>query len=76
MYNEEDFEGEEDKIINEEYKLWKYNSHYLYDTLLIGALEWPSLTVSFLPSITEDSNLKTYKIVLGTQLHKMYKITF
>jgi WD40 repeat protein len=66
MYNEEDFEGEEDQIINEEYKLWKYNSRYLYDTLLIGALEWPSLTVSFLPTITEDSNLKTYKIILGT----------
>jgi hypothetical protein len=33
MYNEEDFEGEEDQIINEEYKLWKYNSRNLYDTL-------------------------------------------
>ena len=51
---------------NEEYKLWKYNSRYLYDTLLIGAIEWPSLTISFLPSTEEDSSLKTYRILLGT----------
>ena len=66
MYNEDEYEGEEDQIINEEYKLWKYNSRYLYDTLLIGAIEWPSLTISFLPSTEEDSSLKTYRILLGT----------
>ena len=82
MYNEEDFESEEDQIINEEYKLWKYNSHYLYDTLLKGSLELSSLTVSFLQSITEDSNLKTYKIILETYTTQneqnyllIYKIT-
>lgn len=51
MFTEDEIEGEEDQIINEEYKIWKYNSPYLYDTLLMGAIEWPSMTVSFLPEI-------------------------
>ncbi len=51
LFPEDEFEGEEDQIINEEYKIWKYNSPYLYDTLLIGAIEWPSMTVSFLPEV-------------------------
>ena len=52
MYNEEDFEGEEDQIINEEYKLWKYNSRYLYDTLLI---------VAFIKSIISSINNRRFK---------------
>ena len=35
----------EDKLINEEYKIWKKNSPFLYDLVLTHALEWPSLTV-------------------------------
>ncbi len=46
MYTEEQKEEEIDEIINQEYKVWKYNSHYLYDTLFISAVEWPSLTLS------------------------------
>ena len=68
MYNEEDFEGEEDQIINEEYKLWKYNSRYLYDTLLIGALEWPSLTIDWLPilDMSNKSYFSVQKMIIGT----------
>lgn len=51
MFNDEEFEGEEDQIINEEYKIWKKNTPYLYDTLIMKALEWPSLTVSFFPKV-------------------------
>ncbi|KNC71264.1 hypothetical protein SARC_16200, partial [Sphaeroforma arctica JP610] len=39
----------EEKIINEEYKIWKKNSPSLYDMVLTHALEWPSLTVQWLP---------------------------
>jgi histone-binding protein RBBP4 len=39
----------EDKIINEQYKTWKVNSRYLYDLAISHALEWPSLTVQWLP---------------------------
>ena len=41
----EDREEIEDKLINEEYKIWKKNSPFLYDLVLTHALEWPSLTV-------------------------------
>jgi hypothetical protein len=39
----------EEKIINEEYKIWKKNAPFLYDLVLTHALEWPSLTIEWLP---------------------------
>lgn len=38
-----------EKIINEEYKIWKKNSPFLYDLVLTHALAWPSLTVQWYP---------------------------
>lgn len=35
--------------IDEEYKIWKKNSPFLYDIMMSHALEWPSLTVQWLP---------------------------
>lgn len=50
MYGDQEYAEEaEDQIINEEYKIWKKNSPFLYDLLLSHALEWPSLTVEWLP---------------------------
>jgi hypothetical protein len=51
-------EGEEtmviqEKMINEEYKVWKKNAPYLYDMVVTHALEWPSLTVQWLPDIEQ-----------------------
>ena len=55
--NEEIFESK-DQLINEEYKIWKYNSKYLYNKLFVTSLEWPSLTVSYLgDNKGSDSNL-------------------
>ena len=51
MYNEEDLEAEEDQLINEEYKIWKKNTPFLYDLVLTNALEWPSLTINWLPTL-------------------------
>ena len=48
--NEDDFIEEDDQVINEEYKIWKKNSPFLYDLMISQALEWPSLTVSWLPT--------------------------
>ena len=42
-------EIKQQKIINEEYKTWKKNSPLLYDFILTRALEWPTLTVQWLP---------------------------
>lgn len=53
MLNEEDFEGEDEQIINEEYKIWKKNSPYLYDLVISNGLEWPSLTVNWMPTIDQ-----------------------
>ena len=38
----------EERIINDEYKMWKKNT-FLYDIVMTHALEWPSLTVLWLP---------------------------
>ena len=35
--------------MNEEYKIWKKNTPFLYDLVITHALEWPSLTVQWLP---------------------------
>ena len=37
------------QVINEEYKTWKKNAPLLYDFILTRALEWPTLTVQWLP---------------------------
>ena len=39
----------EEKRVNEEYKIWKKNTPFLYDIVVSHALEWPSLTVQWLP---------------------------
>lgn len=36
------------RLINEEYKIWKKNTPFLYDLVLTHALVWPSLTVEWL----------------------------
>ncbi|KAL1924244.1 uncharacterized protein VTP21DRAFT_7279 [Calcarisporiella thermophila] len=58
----------ESKVINEEYKIWKKNAPYLYDLLVIHALEWPSLTCQWLPGIEvpEDKDSTVQKLLLGT----------
>jgi hypothetical protein len=39
----------EERLVNEEYKIWKKNTPFLYDLVITHALEWPSLTVQWLP---------------------------
>lgn len=43
----------QEKMINEEYKVWKKNAPYLYDLVVTHALEWPSLTVQWLPDVEQ-----------------------
>lgn len=61
-------EGDEEKLIADEYKIWKKNCPFLYDIIMTHALEWPSLTVEWLPDIQRPSG-KDYtvqRLVLGT----------
>jgi histone-binding protein RBBP4 len=61
-------EGHEEKLINEEYKIWKKNTSFLYDLVMTHALEWPSLSVQWLPEKIIKPNLdcSIQKLLLGT----------
>ncbi|KAF2734620.1 WD40 repeat-like protein [Polyplosphaeria fusca] len=65
---EQDQEAVENKIINEEYKIWKKNSVFLYDLMYGRALEWPTLTAQWLPDKkpVDGTNMSTHRIILGT----------
>jgi histone-binding protein RBBP4 len=58
----------EEKIINEEYKIWKKNAPFLYDLVMTHALEWPSLTVQWLPDkkINQAKECSLQRLILGT----------
>ncbi|WVR08096.1 histone acetyltransferase type B subunit 2 [Kwoniella sp. DSM 27419] len=60
--------GDESQIINEEYKIWKKNTPFLYDTVITHALTWPSLTCQWLPDQTSppDADYTVHRMVLGT----------
>lgn len=65
-----------ERMVNEEYKLWKKNTPFLYDLVITHALEWPSLTVQWLPpsckqqqDIIKDDDIdhpNTQMVILGT----------
>eukprot|EP00250_Pteridium_aquilinum_P013719 c21529_g1_i2 orf=300-1604(-) len=75
-----DEEGEEDvrdeaeeRQVNEEYKIWKKNTPFLYDLVITHALEWPSLTVQWLPALpnthhahTHTQSFSLHTLLLGT----------
>lgn len=57
-----------EQTINEEYKIWKKNTPFLYDLVMTHALEWPSLTVQWLPDKQTPANkdYSVHRLVLGT----------
>ncbi|KAL0335185.1 UNVERIFIED_CONTAM: WD-40 repeat-containing protein MSI1 [Sesamum radiatum] len=67
--DEDEMRGEiEERLINEEYKIWKKNTPFLYDLIFTHALEWPSLTVEWLPDREEPpgKDYSVQKMILGT----------
>jgi len=58
----------EERLINEEYKIWKKNTPFLYDLVMTHALEWPSLTAQWLPDFTmpEGKDYTIHRLILGT----------
>ena len=68
MLQEEINEIFESQLLNEEYKIWKKNTPFLYDLCITYLLEWPSLTIEWLPifEIGEDPDFKVNKLVMGT----------
>ena len=64
-------ESVEERIINEEYKIWKKNTPFLYDLVMTHALEWPSLTAQWLPDVTrpEGKDYSVHHLLLGTHTY-------
>ena len=62
------FNAAEDRVLNEEYKIWKKNTPFLYDLVMTHALEWPSLTVQWMPDVrrSSDGETNTHRLLLGT----------
>ncbi|RLW07888.1 hypothetical protein DV515_00003653 [Chloebia gouldiae] len=58
----------EERVISEEYKIWKKNTPFLYDLVMTHALEWPSLTVQWLPDVSrpEGKDYALHWLILGT----------
>jgi histone-binding protein RBBP4 len=58
----------EERMINEEYKIWKKNTPFLYDLVMTHALEWPSLSVQWLPGkvVPDDVPYTEQQLLLGT----------
>lgn len=58
----------EERVLNEEYKIWKKNTPFLYDLVMTHALEWPSLTVQWLPEATKPigKGISIHRMLLGT----------
>ena len=51
------------------HRVWKKNSPFLYDLVMTHALEWPSLTVQWLPGVKTSENnpeYATHKLLFGT----------
>ncbi|KAL4484211.1 hypothetical protein ABPG72_003495 [Tetrahymena utriculariae] len=65
---EEFNDGYENQAINDEYKIWKKNAPFLYDIAITHELEWPSLSVQWLPTkdIPQESDYAIHKLILGT----------
>lgn len=63
-----DDEEIQERILNEEYKIWKKNTPFLYDLVMTHALEWPSLSVQWLPEVIKpvDKDISINKMLLGT----------
>ena len=61
--------SDDTKAIEAEYRVWKKNSPFLYDILLSAELEWPSLTLQWLPDrqAHPDKDFVTQRLLLGTQ---------
>ncbi|KAL7002534.1 RNA-binding protein Musashi 2 [Sarracenia purpurea var. burkii] len=66
--------GEEEETgveqVQEEFTVWKKNTPFLYDLVISHPLEWPSLTVQWLPSPAHpdaaNGSFAIHKLILGT----------
>ena len=56
-----------ERLIDEEYKIWKKNTPFLYDFVMTHSLEWPSLTCQWLPTMkSAGDQLSQHSMLIGT----------
>ncbi|KAH3660011.1 hypothetical protein OGAPHI_007216 [Ogataea philodendri] len=55
-----------EKLVNEEFKIWKKTSPMLYDLIYSYSLQWPSLTVEWLKSLEKKDVSVTASFLAGT----------
>ena len=58
--------ADDDEGCKEEYIVWKKNSPYLYDLVLTHDMDWPSITVQWLPGVNTTADGNIHKLLLGT----------
>lgn len=70
MDDEQSLAEENNKIINEEYKIWKKNAPFLYDVVVTHAFDWPSLTIQWFPDVQGANDpskpYTTHRLLMGT----------
>mmetsp|Transcript_15759 Transcript_15759/g.30868 ORF Transcript_15759/g.30868 Transcript_15759/m.30868 type:complete len:445 (-) Transcript_15759:627-1961(-) len=54
-----------ERLIHQEYKIWKKNTPYLYDYVLTHGLVWPSLTCQWLPPVRQLDDGKAVGAIGG-----------
>lgn len=54
-----------ERLIHQEYKIWKKNTPYLYDYVLTHGLVWPSLTCQWLPPVRQLNEGKAVGAIGG-----------
>ncbi|KEP65553.1 UNVERIFIED_CONTAM: RbAp46 [Hammondia hammondi] len=66
--DEEEGDRNDPAVIAEEFNNWKVNTKVLYDLVMNYTLEWPSLTVQWLPGLTTGTGAATVsqRLLIGT----------
>ena len=56
------------ELILEEHRIWKKNTPHLYDLCITQNVDWPSLTIEWLPThdIPQSSDFSIQKLLVGT----------
>lgn len=70
MAGEEEEEENVEMEVQEEFAIWKLNTTILYDLALSHSLQWPSLTVQWVPCPTQPYSpqpaFEIHKLLFGT----------
>ncbi|KFH16117.1 RbAp46 [Toxoplasma gondii MAS] len=66
--DEEEGDRNDPAVIAEEFNNWKVNTKVLYDLVMNYTLEWPSLTVQWLPGLTTKTGAASVsqRLLIGT----------